>query len=71
MIDFSLEGIDALILTHVHLDHIGRVPYLLDAGFNRPIYSTVPTAKLMPLMLEDAMRLGITRESTCDQRVLG
>ncbi len=61
IIDFPLDGIDALILTHVHIDHIGRVPYLLDAGFDRPIYCTVPTAKLIPLMLEDTIKLGITR----------
>lgn len=60
-IDFSIEDVQALILTHVHIDHIGRIPYLLDAGFNKPIYCTKPTAKLLPIMLEDAMRLGITR----------
>ena len=60
-IDFPLDDVQALILTHVHIDHIGRIPYLLDAGFNKPIYCTKPTAKLLPIMLEDAMRLGITR----------
>ena len=60
-IDFSLADIQALILTHVHIDHIGRIPHLLEAGFNKPIYCTKPTAKLLPIMLEDTMRLGITR----------
>ena len=60
-IEFSLDGIDALILTHVHIDHIGRIPYLIEAGFHRPIYCTPPTAKFLPIMLEDAIRLGITR----------
>ena len=60
-IDFALDDVQALILTHVHIDHIGRIPYLFDAGFNKPIYCTRPTAKLLPIMLEDAMRLGITR----------
>ncbi len=60
-IDFPLADVQALILTHVHIDHIGRIPYLLEAGFNKPIYCTKPTAKLLPIMLEDAMRLGITR----------
>ena len=32
-IDFPLDGIQALIVTHVHIDHIGRIPYLLEAGF--------------------------------------
>jgi len=60
-IDFPIEDVQALILTHVHIDHIGRIPYLFDAGFNKPIYCTKPTAKLLPIMMEDAMRLGITR----------
>ncbi|MCE2809134.1 MAG: MBL fold metallo-hydrolase [Planctomycetaceae bacterium] len=60
-IDFSLDGITALLLTHVHIDHIGRIPYLIEAGFHKPIYCTPPTAKFLPVMLEDAIRLGITR----------
>ena len=60
-IDFPLDDVQALILTHVHIDHIGRLPYLFEAGFNKPIYCTKPTAKMLPIMLEDAMRLGITR----------
>ncbi|MEK0427120.1 MAG: hypothetical protein RJB11_3211 [Planctomycetota bacterium] len=60
-IDFPLDGISALLLTHVHIDHIGRIPYLIEAGFHKPIYCTPPTAKFLPVMLEDAIRLGITR----------
>ena len=60
-IEFPLDDVQALIVTHVHIDHIGRIPYLLEAGFNKPIYCTKPTAKMLPIMLEDAMRLGITR----------
>lgn len=60
-IDFSIDSVDALVVTHVHIDHIGRIPYLFEAGFKGPIYCSRPTAKLMPIMLEDAMRLGITR----------
>lgn len=69
-IEFSIEGIQGLILTHVHLDHIGRVPYLLEAGYNGPIYCTPPTAKLLPLMLEDALRLGVTRNKRLIARFL-
>ncbi len=61
-IDFPISQIEALLITHVHIDHIGRIPYLLDAGFRKPIYCSVPTAELMPIMLEDAIRLGITRK---------
>jgi metallo-beta-lactamase family protein len=60
-IQFPLEGIDALVLTHVHIDHVGRIPYLIEAGFRKPIYCTPPTARFLPIMLEDSIRLGITR----------
>ena len=49
-------------MTHVHIDHIGRIPYLLAAGFRGPIYCSKPTAKLIPLMLEDAIKLGMTEK---------
>jgi metallo-beta-lactamase family protein len=57
----DIDYIAALLLTHVHIDHIGRIPYLIEAGFHKPIYCTPPTAKFLPVMLEDAIRLGITR----------
>lgn len=60
-IDFSLSGIKSLILTHIHVDHVGRLPYLIGAGFDGPIYCSPPTAKLLPLTMEDAMRVGVTR----------
>jgi len=60
-IEFPLDGIEAMILTHVHIDHVGRLPYLLAAGFQGPIYCTHPTAKLLPLVVEDAIKIGFTR----------
>ncbi|WP_297846052.1 MBL fold metallo-hydrolase RNA specificity domain-containing protein [Pseudomonas sp.] len=54
---FSLKTIKALIVTHVHADHIGRIPQLLAAGFSGPILCSEPSAQLMPLVLEDAFRL--------------
>lgn len=70
MIDFSLEGVEALVVTHVHLDHIGRIPYLIAGGFNGPIYCSPPTAKLLPLMMEDALRVGVTRNKRLIERFL-
>lgn len=69
-IDFSLDGIRGLVVTHVHLDHVGRIPYLIAAGFKGPIYCTPPTAKLLPLMMEDAMRVGVTRNKRLIERFL-
>lgn len=59
---FDIQGVQALIVTHVHLDHIGRIPALFAAGFRGPIYCSEPSAKLLPLVLEDAYKLGISRE---------
>jgi metallo-beta-lactamase family protein len=49
------ETIDYLFLTHAHIDHIGRVPDLIDAGFDGEIISTHPTKALLGPMLKDAL----------------
>jgi metallo-beta-lactamase family protein len=61
-INFPLDGIQALLLTHVHIDHAGRIPYLIAAGFKGPIYCSKASALLLPLVLEDALKMGITRD---------
>ncbi|WP_436322968.1 MBL fold metallo-hydrolase [Vibrio cidicii] len=63
-LNFSVEHIDALIVTHAHIDHIGRIPWLLAAGFRGPIYATPASAELIPLMLEDGLKLqlGLNRQ---------
>src|SRR5690606_13689649 len=63
-IEFPLDTIKALIATHVHIDHVGRIPYLLAAGFEGPILCSEPSAKLLPIVLEDAFKLGISRDQT-------
>jgi len=62
-IDFPIGHIKALVVTHVHIDHVGRIPYLLAAGFEGPIYCSEPSALLLPLVLEDAVKVGFTRDS--------
>ncbi len=62
VIDFPIDHIQALVVTHVHIDHVGRIPYLLAAGFTGPIYCSEPSALLLPLVLEDAVKIGFTRD---------
>jgi metallo-beta-lactamase family protein len=69
-IDFSIATIRMLIVTHVHADHVGRIPQLLAAGFKDPILCSEPSAKLLPLMLEDAFRLEHGREVRQVERYL-
>ncbi len=51
---FEPSRIDALVISHAHIDHIGRVPLLVKRGFRGPIYAQQATADLMPVMLMDA-----------------
>jgi metallo-beta-lactamase family protein len=69
-IDFPIDHIRALVVTHVHIDHVGRIPYLLAAGFNGPIYCSAPSAMLLPVVLEDALRVGVTRDRALIERVI-
>lgn len=59
---FDVQDIQALVITHVHLDHVGRIPALLAAGYRGPILCSEPSARLLPLILEDAYKLSISSE---------
>ena len=62
-IEFDISTVKALVITHVHIDHVGRLPYLLAAGFKGPIICSEPSAKLLPLVIEDALKIGFTRNA--------
>ncbi|WP_338034135.1 beta-CASP ribonuclease aCPSF1 [Hyperthermus butylicus] len=51
----NLEELDAVVVTHAHLDHIGLVPYLFKYGYRGPVYATKPTRDLMVLLLLDLL----------------
>ena len=54
---FDVPSIDALVITHAHLDHIGRAPKLIREGFKGKVYATHPTLDLMDIMLRDSVSL--------------
>ena len=69
-VDFPVRHLAGLVLTHVHVDHCGRIPALLAARYTGPIYCSVPSAKLLPLVLEDTIRVGLTRDRKQITRLL-
>jgi len=53
----AFAKLDAVVLTHAHLDHTGRVPLLIRAGYGGPIYATPATMEIADLILKDSAHL--------------
>jgi metallo-beta-lactamase family protein len=51
------DRINAVLLTHAHLDHCGLLPRLVTEGFRGPIYATAPTAEIAKIVMLDSARL--------------
>lgn len=62
---FDPAALDACLITHAHIDHIGYLPRLVARGFSGPIYCTRATAELLRISLLDAARL---QEEEADYR---
>jgi metallo-beta-lactamase family protein len=54
---FDVKGLDAVVITHAHIDHTGYLPRLVALGFNNPVYCSGGTADLLKLLLPDSGRL--------------
>ena len=53
----AVDSIDAIVVTHAHIDHIGYLPRVVRDGFRGPIYATAATVDLAEIMLADAAHL--------------
>jgi metallo-beta-lactamase family protein len=55
----SSADLDAVVLTHAHLDHVGRLPFLAQTGFTGPIYATPATIDMTALILRDSAKIQV------------
>lgn len=55
--EFKIDELDAIIVTHAHLDHSGFVPYLFRFGYKGPVYCTAPTRDIMALLQLDFVKI--------------
>jgi uncharacterized protein len=55
--DFNINELDAVIISHAHLDHCGFLPYLFKYGYKGPVYCTTPTRDVMALLQLDSVKI--------------
>jgi KH/beta-lactamase-domain protein len=62
--EFQIDSLDAVVITHAHLDHCGLTPFLYKYGYDGPVYCSAPTSNLMTMLqldyLDVANKQGIT-----------
>jgi metallo-beta-lactamase family protein len=56
-LDFDPTTIDAILITHAHLDHTGRVPFLVKTGFSGKVIATAPTVELTDVLWRDSAKI--------------
>lgn len=55
--EFDIQQLDAVVVSHAHIDHTGMIPYLFKYGYRGPVYCTAPTRDIMALLLLDFIRI--------------
>ncbi len=62
--EFQIDSLDAVVISHAHLDHCGLAPFLFKYGYDGPVYCTAPTSNLMTMLqldyLDVASKQGVT-----------
>ncbi len=65
---FDPKEYDALLLTHAHLDHCGRIPRLINSGFNGKIYATDATKELAFIVMADSAKIAVENAENENKR---
>jgi len=62
--EFDISQLDAVIISHAHLDHVGLLPYLYKMGYKGPCYMTIPTRDIAALLSLDFIGVAYKQAST-------
>lgn len=67
--DFKLEDLDAIVISHAHIDHQGFLPTLFKYGYDGPVYCTEPTLPLMNLLQSDSVKIAQNNGVYCPYEI--
>ena len=67
--NFDLHNLDAIVISHAHIDHQGFLPTLFKYGYNGPVYCTEPTLPLMSLLQMDSVKIAKNTGSYCPYEI--
>jgi len=59
VLPLPVDRIEAIVLSHAHIDHAGRLPFLVESGYAGNIHSTAATHELCAIMLADSARIQV------------